>query len=148
MSNRMRGKQSTVEDEEEEELDLVIPKPDLVGREKSVVSFSGKTFSFPVMDQSERWQKLKDTWSRQRRWGFPVTATLILNELCVEDSQTFKKSEYDFIKDEYHRMKARVEDADMVLNQLEEYDRIKMELIALRTEVMVYRQKIKSEKAD
>jgi hypothetical protein len=36
-------------------------------------------------------------------------------------------------------MKARVEDVDMVLNQLEEYDQIKMELITLQTEVMVYR---------
>lgn len=55
MSTRMRGKQSTVADDEEEELDLGITRPDLVGREKSVFSFVRKTFSFPMMDQLERW---------------------------------------------------------------------------------------------
>jgi hypothetical protein len=44
-------------------------------------------------------------------------------------------------------MKTWIEDVDMVLNWLEKYDRIKMELITLRTEVMVYKQKIKLEKA-
>jgi hypothetical protein len=46
------------------------------------------------------------------------------------------------------KWKTRVEDDDMVLNQLEEYDWIKMELITLWTEAMVYRQKIKLKKVD
>jgi hypothetical protein len=54
---------------------------------------------------------------------------IILDELRAKDSQTLKKSEYDLIKSEYHWMKAQAEDADIALNQLEEYDRIKMELI-------------------
>jgi hypothetical protein len=45
-------------------------------------------------------------------------------------------------------MKAWAKDANKALNWLEEYDRIKMELITLRTEMMVYRQKIKRENAD
>jgi hypothetical protein len=49
MNSRMKGKQRTIEYDEEEELDLVIPRLNLVGkesgREKNVVSFFGKTFS-------------------------------------------------------------------------------------------------------
>jgi hypothetical protein len=53
--------------------------------------------------------------------------TQILDELCTEDSETFKKFDYDLIKSECHQMKAWAKDADMALNWLEEYNRIKME---------------------
>jgi hypothetical protein len=57
--------------------------------------------------------------------------TQILDELCSKDSQTLKKSKYDLIKSKYYQMKAWAKDANMALNQLEEYNRIKMELIIL-----------------
>jgi hypothetical protein len=74
--------------------------------------------------------------------------TQILDELCAKNSETFKKSEYDLIKSEYHQMTACAKDANMALNWLEEYNRIKMGLITLQIEIMIYRQKNKWEKAN
>ncbi len=98
---------------------------------------------FQIELEGERfWLHFAQTELREAKQIF-FELTQILDELCAEDSQTFKKSEYNFIKSEYHQMKAWAKDADMVLNWLEEYNRIKMELITLLTEMMVYRQKIK-----
>jgi len=53
--------------------------------------------------------------------------TQIFDELCSEDFQTLKKSEYNLSKSEYHEMKVWAKNANMALNQLEEFNRIKME---------------------
>ncbi len=99
------------------------------------------------MKEKKIWLRLAQTKLREANQKISKL-TQILDELCSKDSQTFKKSEYDLSKSEYHQMKAWAKNVNMALNWLEEYNWIKMELIILQTEMMVYRQKIKPEKVD